>query len=114
MKDRMQLLIEILLDKTARVDERDDAAMDLHTYKDIEALKALTQVASDPNEDDWFLDSCAESIGEICADMNYFDDHSFKKLRPFAQNIVFRIIIARNPELIPEPLRTELAKKFTH
>ncbi len=112
MKDRTKQLIEVLLDRTAREDERDDAAMDLGDYKDLRALDALVKIASDPKEDEMVVDSCAESIGEICVALKYFDEESFKKMVPFAQRIVFGIIMARNPELIKGPLKSELAKKF--
>src|SRR5271166_3952053 len=107
MKDKMELLIEILLDKTARDDERHDAALDLRKYKHKNALDALIQIASDPNEDIVIVDSSAESIGEICVGMGYFDEQSFKRLVPFAQEIVFGYIEATKPELISEPLKTE-------
>ena len=62
MKDQVQLLIDVLLDKTAREDERGDAAIDLRVHKDVRALDALTKIASDPNEDDVIIDNCAESL----------------------------------------------------
>ena len=80
MKDQVQLLIDVLLDKTAREDERGDAAIDLRTHKDIRALNALIKIASDPDEDDVIVDNCAESIGEICVSMNIFDENSFRKM----------------------------------
>jgi hypothetical protein len=112
MKDKVQLLIDILLDKTAREDERGDAAIDLRMYKDVRALEALAQVTSDPNEDIVIVDNCAESIGEICVGMDLFNENSFRKMIPFAQKIVFGFIMYHKPELINETLRIELAKKF--
>jgi tetratricopeptide (TPR) repeat protein len=60
-------LVGVLLDRTRRSDERDDAAMALGGYDQPEALAALVEVASDPQSDPGLLDSCGESIGEICA-----------------------------------------------
>ncbi len=109
MKDRVQLLIDILLDKTAREDEREDAAMDLSKYADKRVLNALLQIASDTKEDNSFLTGdCAESFGEICVRMHWFDPMEFKKLIPFAQKIVFHQIMASKPELINPMLREEL------
>ncbi|HAB99541.1 MAG TPA: hypothetical protein DCE71_06955 [Parachlamydiales bacterium] len=108
----MRLLIDILLDKTAREDERSDAAIDLRMYYDLEALNALAKIASDPSEDDLILDNCAESIGEICIGMNYFSEDLFRKMTTFAQRIVFNSIVCRNPEILDERLRNELGKKF--
>jgi hypothetical protein len=61
MKDQVQLLIDILLDKTAEEAERGDAAIDLRAYKDIRALETLTAIASDPVEDDVVVANYAES-----------------------------------------------------
>lgn len=107
MKDRAQLLIDVLLDKTAREDERDDAAMDLGQYNDIRALEALTKIASDPSEDDVIVDSCAESIGEICVGLNLFNEDTFRKMVPFAQKIAFDFIMAYKPELISQALKDQ-------
>jgi hypothetical protein len=112
MQDRVESLIDVLFDETAREDERSDAAIDLRKYKDLRAVEALTKVASDPKEDDVIIDNCAESLGEICSTMNLFNEKLFKQMVPFAQRIVFRMLVARNPELIQQPLRDELAKKF--
>lgn len=112
LKNKMQLLIDILLDKTAREDERSDAAIDLRMYKDERALEALAKVASDPNEDDLIVDNCAESIGEISVEMNYFNEKSFRKMTAFAQKIVFGSIKSRKPEIINYELMNELDKKF--
>lgn len=114
MEDKVQLLINILLDKTAREDERDDAAMYLGTYRDKRALVVLTDIASDPNEVDDLVDDCAHSIGRISIDLNQFDEKLFNKMLLFAQDILFNYIMAHNPELIQKPLRIELAKKFNY
>ncbi|NNM43553.1 MAG: hypothetical protein HKM07_04355, partial [Chlamydiae bacterium] len=47
--DRIGLLVEILIDINARVDERDDAAMYLGEYDDDRALNALLSIVLDPN-----------------------------------------------------------------
>lgn len=112
MEDQVQLLIDVLVDKTAREDERGDAAIDLRAHKDIRALDALTKIASDPDEDDVIVDNCAESIGEICVAMNLFDENSFRKMIPFAQKIIFGFIMAHSPNLINQPLRNKLMKEF--
>jgi hypothetical protein len=111
MENKMQLLIEILLDKNAREDERDDAAIDLRLYKDIHALEALMKIASDPTEDIILIDGCAESIGEICVGLNFFDEESFSKLHPLAQDRVFYYINHQKPTLINEKSRSEITKR---
>jgi hypothetical protein len=112
MKDQAQLLIDILLDKTAREDERDDAAIDLRKYKDCRVLNALTKIASDSDEDDVIVENCAESIGIICVAMNQFDENSYQKITPFAKKILFNIILAYNAELLSTSLKEKLNKGF--
>jgi hypothetical protein len=54
--DKAAGLIEVLLDVNARVDERDDAAIDLGEYDDDRALKALLSIVLDPNEEPFIMD----------------------------------------------------------
>lgn len=112
MDDQVKQLIAILLDKEGRWDERDDAAMYLGDFNDKRALDALLKIASDFKEDDVLIDDCALSIGKIFIQMNQFDEYLFKNMIPFAQGITFRYIIESNSELIKEPLRSDLVKKF--
>lgn len=100
--DHLQLLIETLLDKSAREDERGDAAIDLGQLKNPIALEALTKIASNPEEDDVIVDNCAESIAEIFVYTNKFDNELFNRLNQFAKEIVFNFIMAKNPNLIDE------------
>ncbi len=58
-------LIRILLDKSRYIGERDDAAMDLGSFDEPEALDVLIQVATDVREDDMILSSCGSSIKNI-------------------------------------------------
>lgn len=63
--DRCPSLIVILLDKSARWDERDDAAMDLADFDEPEALEALLRVAGDPTEGEVLLETVGDAIAEI-------------------------------------------------
>lgn len=112
MKDSVQLLVDILLDKTAREDERDDAAIDLREYKDIRAWKALIKIASDSQEEHTLIDNCAESIGEIWNEMNYFNEEAFEAMIPFAQKITFGFIISHKPMLINQKFKDEFRLKI--
>jgi hypothetical protein len=56
-------LIAILLDPAASVSDRDDAAMDLGEHDD--ALGALIQIGSDPNQHPVVLASCGGAIAQI-------------------------------------------------
>jgi HEAT repeat protein len=100
MKDTVQMLIEVLLDKNLREDERDDAAMDLGEYNDLRALKALIKVASDPDENMTVIDSCAESIGSILIERNEFDASVLDGLIPLAKELVIDFIRECKPDLI--------------
>jgi hypothetical protein len=112
MKDSVQLLIDILFDRSAKEDEREDTAIDLGQYNNTRALEALIKVASDPDEDTVITEHCAESIGQIFVAMNKFNELSFAKLVPFAQRIVFNYVIFHNSEIINEKLKLELSRKF--
>lgn len=85
MKDKIDLLINTLLDYSAREDERDDAAMDLGEFDDDRALNALSQVASNPNEKDLVLNSCGESIAEILVKKGQYNQGILNKIAPTAQ-----------------------------
>ena len=111
MEDGVKLLIDILFDPTAREDEISDAAMDLGGYKDIRALNALMLFAS-TSQEDYLIDDAAESIAEICIGLGVFDENSFRKLVPFAQRIVFNLVMARKPELIDKQFQQEFSKKL--
>lgn len=58
-------LIEILLDRSASISERDDAAMDLSAFDSIEVVNALLKVGKDNSVDDIVLSSVGESLAEI-------------------------------------------------
>ena len=60
---RMNDLIEVLLDKSSSLSERDDAAMDLSEFDD--ALDILIKVASDASEAEIIQEICATSIATI-------------------------------------------------
>jgi hypothetical protein len=98
--DRVAALVEILLDKNARIDERDDAAMDLGAYNDDRALSALLSIATDHTAEPVIMDVCGESIGEIWAERNFFDISLFKKMTPKAQFELYSYIAGYKPELI--------------
>jgi hypothetical protein len=58
-------LIAVLLDTGARIDERDDAAMDLGNFDGGEVEEALLRVAADPSEDLTIQGSAGESLMTI-------------------------------------------------
>jgi|ERR1700722_12790756 len=96
--DKVDLLVEVLLDVNARIDERDDAAMDLgEEFDDEVVLNALIQVAIDPGEIDMILNSCGESIGKIWIKKNYFDEKIYKNLTKDARDGIYCVVKYRKP-----------------
>ena len=98
MSDKVQGLIEILFDKTAREDERDDAAMYLGKYDDDRALNALALMASHSNNDFTVLDSCGESIAEILVKRNEYRRDIMTNLVPIARRSAEGFIKYHKPE----------------
>lgn len=98
--DKVEGLVEVLLDKTARIDERDDAAMDLGEYDDNRGLEALLSVVLDPNEEPIIMDVCGESIAWIWVKRNYFDYDLYNKMNTIAKGAVYNYIAVTKPEWI--------------
>ncbi|MFB8040266.1 hypothetical protein ACFC8F_03065 [Streptomyces hydrogenans] len=85
-------LISVLLDRTARIDERDDAAMDLEEYSGEHVVKALVDVASSPVEDELVVVSAAESLGHILARDGGCPGDLLASLRPGAKRIAEEVL----------------------
>ena len=64
-------LLSVLVDLSAPVGDRDDAAMDLSAFD--EALPTLIAIASREGEDSMIVESCGESIAEIWKRTDGFD-----------------------------------------
>ena len=60
-------LISVLLDKSAPLGDRDDAAMDLEAFDDQTVQSALLEVLLNLEEDDGLVTTAAESYGQIWA-----------------------------------------------
>lgn len=76
-------LISVLLDRTLRPDERDDAAMDLSAYD--EALPILIEAAQNLSEDEMVAESIGESLGEMWKRLGGFDPTVVARMHPAAQ-----------------------------
>ena len=98
MSDKVAFLINVLLDDTAREDEKDDAAMDLGKYDDDRALTVLSQVASNPNENAMVQDSCGESIAKILLRRGLYNRDIIDTLTPIAKDAVYSYIKTVKPE----------------
>lgn len=98
-KQRINLLINILLDINEELGARDDAAIDLGGFIDKDALNALLKVASNP-EEDFIADVAGTSIATIWIGLNEFNLEDYKKLIPVAKHEVFDFIQISKPEWI--------------
>ena len=100
MKNRVNLLIKLLIDMTASVSERDDAAMDLADFSEDSAVDALLSVAENINEDPIILNSCGESLGAIWVRKNLFNEKDFYRISGIARYGVYFVLRARKPEWV--------------
>ncbi len=100
MTENMILLLQILLDKQGREDERDEAAAYLGKYNNEEVLQALLSIGSDPFENDIVLDSCGTSIAEILIRRNQFDSNILTPLAETAKDSAIQYILGIKPEWV--------------
>lgn len=89
MIDQPAALIAILLDQTARIDERDDAAMNLGDYD--AALPTLFEAARNRDEHEAVAASLGTAIGEIWTRTSGFDIAVVENLHPQARSELFQI-----------------------
>ena len=86
--ERYKLLIDILLNKTISLAERDDAAIDLAEFDEDIVISTLIKVAQDHLENYILLSSCGTSFAEIILKRNptYAEIQAYKeKIKSFAQ-----------------------------
>jgi hypothetical protein len=101
MGDKAEGLIEVLLDKTARLDERDDAAMDLADFDGAKIIAALAIVGSDEAEDDLVLASCGGALAEIWNRRGSVDENVLQRLAPAARDEATRTLAALRQRVPP-------------
>ena len=78
-------LISVLLDKSAAFGDRDDAAMDLGSFENPEAVNALLKIVQDLTEDEDLIDSAAESLMEIWSKSGQKNPDLIKRMHPIAR-----------------------------
>ena len=93
-------LISVLLDPNARIDARDDAAMDLSSYSEPEAEDALVRAGSDPTTPEIVLSSCGESLAEIWVRRGQFNRRVLDSLSPAARSEALAYLETRAPDLL--------------
>lgn len=94
-------LVGVLLDRSAPLGDRDDAAMDLSGFDERAALDALAAVGSDPAEDEDLLDRCGESIAHIWQRLGEVDAATAARLTSTARSVLVATLEALAPELVP-------------
>ena len=95
-------LINILLDLTAREDERHDAAIYLAKYPTNDAAQALASVASNVNEPDWLRDTCGESLALIWLQLDKVNLDIYNDLTPIAKKTAYNILCREKASLLDE------------
>jgi hypothetical protein len=95
---RAHQLIALLRDASARVDERDDAAIDLGEFDGVDVQEALHQVGSDPTEDPMVVSSCGESLATIWLRIDQFHPAALLSLTPEARREAEALIRAQRPD----------------
>ncbi|MUV14157.1 hypothetical protein [Noviluteimonas gilva] len=98
-------LIDVLLDQSAEVGDRDDAAMDLGAYDGEDVEAALAQVACDPATDEMIADSCGQSLAELWCRKGRVNDAILVRLTPASLRISLALLEARAPDLAAEAER---------
>ena len=102
MKDRIDKLLKILFDDQASISERDDAAMILGGFSDARSVNALISKSKDLNENEIVLNSCGESLGEIWAKQNLFNENEYRTLSGTARYGAYSVIKFQKPEWIEQ------------
>jgi hypothetical protein len=100
MKNKIDLLIDLLFDNTASITERDDAAMELGEFQDSQVREALIKKGKELNEDEIVLNSCGESLGVIWVSQNDFDELAYRALLGTTRYGAYIVIKSRKPEWI--------------
>src|ERR1700704_1645342 len=83
---RVEALIALLTDHSARMDERDDAAIDLGGSDDPRVIAALLQVGANAKENETILASIGESLAQLAIHSGRFDPSWPDRLAPAAVN----------------------------
>jgi hypothetical protein len=95
-------LIQILRDRSARVDERDDAAIDLGRSDDDAALAALLEIGAQSDDDHMVLGSVGESIAQIAIRRRTFESSWLGLLAPPTVDELVASLRALRPQLLGE------------
>lgn len=79
-KEHLERLVEVLLNKSEEIGDRDDVAMDLSKYDDDVAEQALITITCDHTDEEIVIDSAGESLSQIWKRKNKFDQSIVDKM----------------------------------
>jgi hypothetical protein len=96
--EQVRKLATILMDPTATITEKDDAAIDLGEFDEPEALTALITATQSEEIAEIVLASIGESIAQIWIRLDNFDSTLFNQLPREAQREAQSLIQANRPE----------------
>lgn len=99
--ERAAQLVSILVDASAREDERDDAAMDLEFFPGTQVESALIDTIRTESFSSVLAQTCAESLAGIWAREGRINQGFFAELEGPAKDEVIGILSARAPDLLP-------------
>lgn len=99
---RISDLVALLANTNARVDERDDAAMDLAASDDPAAVQALLDVGRRRDENETLLSSIGESLAQISLRAGKVQRSWLTYLAPPAAAEFTSNIRASNPALLDD------------
>jgi hypothetical protein len=99
-ESNLDALVALLRNRAARIDERDDAAIDLGQSDDPAALTALLEVGSNPGEDETVVGSCGESIADIAIRRGSLDESWLGRLAPAALRELRSRLQGERPDLL--------------
>jgi hypothetical protein len=92
-------LIEVLLDASADIGDRHDAAMDLGDFDEEAVERALADLACDCGADENLADACGESLAEIWCRRGYLTEEILIRLAPVSLRIAMATLLALCPPL---------------
>lgn len=99
-EERARMLVEILGDRDARADDRDDAATYLGLYPFPFVAEALGRVASSEDEDIVLVETAGESLGEVWAALDSVQPEVMSALRRAGRKEVEAVLRGRAPHLL--------------
>jgi hypothetical protein len=101
MASQPESLIKVLLNRSAPMLDRDDAASFLGRFSEPEAEAALVEVASDPLSDPELADSCGEALAVVWLRREELREHVLARLTWPALHVLVPTLLAKRRDWAP-------------